>query len=202
MPVLMQQPAVGREQNDLGRVVQVVRRGGQDHVGEAGSSRRDQETCQAEDRREFLGCWCGRAADLRTATVRRRESRSKSAAYSPVRRSAGGGRTRPRCVHPHPDRRSTCTWLRVPGSWPPCSGYGRTFRQHSRPWSSRTIRVSRSTRQETGFPGQNEELESKTTRARTPCQAARRHQSRADGRRRASMMAATGKPRESSGRCR
>ena len=86
------------------------------------------------------------------------------------------------------------------GEFASCSGYGRNFRQHSRPRSSNAIKALRSTRHETGTPGQYwRAWNAKTTTARPAIQAARRHRWRAEGRLRASMMAATGKPQESSG---
>ena len=200
VPVLMQQPAIGCEQNDLGGVIQVVRRGGQHHVAEAGSNRRDQETSQGRRSARILRCWSGRVAGLRTATVRRHDSRSKSAVYFPVRRSAGGVRTGPRYVHRHPDRRPRWHGCEFRGVRLHAADTGGAFASTlvpGRPTRSRCC-VPRGTRLVS--PGQKRRAWNREHDEGEACYPdARRHQARADGRRRASMMAATGSPQESSG---
>src|SRR5207249_3838550 len=55
VPVLMEEPPVGSEQHDLGRIVEDMRGGDEDDVRQAFTTRCYQETCKAENRREFLG---------------------------------------------------------------------------------------------------------------------------------------------------
>ena len=123
VPVLMQQAAIGREQNDLGRVVQVVRRGDQHHVGETAAARRHQETREAEDRREFLGAGPDGLPIVRTATARRRDVvANQRCTLLPAVRGWGANKT---SLRPSPSRSPTHVYRDASsGELASSSGYG------------------------------------------------------------------------------